>query len=318
MFVLLYFICAMELAFSAYHLNYTYMGNTFFDDFDFDYYRQQNTFSNFQNKSSAYAMGIINTSTTTAYIGTDYTNIVGSEGRASVEMSSYQTWTEALWILNASHMPYGCGVWPAFWILGTNTQVNHCEIDVIEGINLWTNDQANLHTTGECDFSTQYNNINMTGYWRQYNCTMGYSSANGSGCETVPNMPNTYGKGFNDNRGGIYALELNYDIGIKIWFWSMYDKNIPNSIYTKKPDIDSFGIPFVFYPFGSWCESSNFKNMQVMFDLYYCGWSGQQSFWDEQCQKYTSNATCQDWVANNPSYFRDAYWLINYLDVYTM
>lgn len=310
-------IMIVSCVLSEYELNYSYIGNTFFDDFNFDYYRQKNTFSNFQNKSSAISMGLINTTSTTAYIGTDYTNIVGSQGRASIEMSSYHTWTEALWILNASHIPYGCGVWPAFWLLGTNTEINHCEIDVIEGINLWTQDQANLHTTGQCDFSTQYNNINMTGTWRQYNCTLGYSTSNGTGCEVIPNNNYTYGNGFNNNDGGIYAVQLDYSLGIKIWFWSMNDKDIPMSIYNKKPNVNDFGIPFVFYPFGEWCNASNFKNMQIMFDLYYCGWSGQTYFWDESCQRFTNNVTCQDWVANNPSYFKDAYWLINYLDVYT-
>ena len=58
--------------------------------------------------------------------------------------------------------------------------------------------------------------------------------------------------------------------------------------------------------------------MRIIFDSYYCGWSGESVFWDEKCQQVTKNATCQDWVANNPEYFKDAYWLINYLDVYQL
>ena len=95
-----------------YVLNYSYVGHTFFDDFNFDHYRQGDTFSNFQNKSNAISMALINTTKTTAYIGTDYTNKVGSEGRASIEMSSYHNWEQGLFILNVSHMPQGCGTWP--------------------------------------------------------------------------------------------------------------------------------------------------------------------------------------------------------------
>ena len=101
----------IQVGLSSYQLNKTYMGKTFFDDFNFDYYRQHNTFSAFQDKSTALSMGLINTTDTTAYIGVDHTNIVSmnSSGRPSVEMLSYHTFDEALWILNASHMPYGCG-----------------------------------------------------------------------------------------------------------------------------------------------------------------------------------------------------------------
>ncbi len=323
---LLVYICIMKSVSSSYHINYTYVGYTFFDDFNFTAHRQHNAFSDFQNKSSAISMGLINTTATTAYIGTDYTNMVGSEGRASIEMSSNHIWDEGLFILNASHMPQGCGTWPAFWFVSLHNKTqNHGEIDVIEGINLRIDDQSTLHTNGACDFSTNYNMINMTGIWRSdepynssspYNCS--YNDLNNTGCGIYANMNNTYGQGFNDNDGGIFAMELNYNIGIRIWFWSMFDENIPNNIYSKTPDVDTWGIPYAFWPFGWWCKSNNFPKMQILFDLYYCGWAAQTNYWDMHCLNVTNNATCFQWVMNNPSYFHDAYWLINYLDVYTM
>ena len=196
-------------------------------------------------------------------------------------------------------------------MLGTNTSLNHDEIDVIEGINLWTSDQTSVHTSSQCDF-TNMNITNMTGKWTNKNCTIP-----SNGCAIIPNENNTYGKGFNEMGGGIYVTELTDDIGIKIWFWSMNDKNIPKSIYNKQPNTNEFGIPYAYFPFGNNCPSRNWYNIQIMFDIYLCGWAGDKYFWDTNCQNYTKNQTCQQWVANNPSYFKDAYWLINFVDVYT-
>ena len=75
-------------------------------------------------------------------------------------------------------MPQGCGVWPAWWMSGPLWPQNG-EIDVIEGINLWTNDQSTLHTgsgSPECNYmnETVANEIaaNIPGEWVHglYNC----------------------------------------------------------------------------------------------------------------------------------------------------
>ena len=121
----------------------------------------------------------------------------------------------------------GCGVWPAWWMSGPDWP-NNGEIDVIEGINLWTNDQSTLHTgTGspECNYmnETVANQIaaNITGEWVSdlYNCT--YQP----GCSQTPTpnytmTVNNFGIPFNENGGGVYAAELRDDFGIKMWFWS--------------------------------------------------------------------------------------------------
>lgn len=41
-------------------------------------------------------------------------------GRLSIRLTSKQSWTHGLFILDLVHMPVNqCGVWPAFWTVGS-------------------------------------------------------------------------------------------------------------------------------------------------------------------------------------------------------
>ena len=156
----------------------------------------------------------------------------------------------------------------------------------------------------------------MTGYYGNANCTWQ------PGCQIFPNQGGTYGQEFNNNGGGVFAIEINDDIGIKIWFWLHED--VPSDINDKKPDPNdnSWGKPYGFWPTFNGCvTSTHFKDMRIIFDLYYCGWSGSDESWNKDCSSNNGPAkgqTCEQFVMNNPQYFKDAYWLINYLDIYQL
>jgi beta-glucanase (GH16 family) len=52
-----------------------------------------------------------------------------------VRLTSKNSYTHGLVILDLAHMPGGvCGTWPAFWMVGPNWP-NSGEIDIIEGVN---------------------------------------------------------------------------------------------------------------------------------------------------------------------------------------
>lgn len=54
-------------------------------------------------------------------------------GRKSVRISSIQTYTDSLLVLDVAHMPEGCATWPAFWtVTADQTWPAGGEIDIVE------------------------------------------------------------------------------------------------------------------------------------------------------------------------------------------
>jgi len=93
------------------------------------------------------------------YLGVDYTTpiTVAARGRGSVRIESTKTYNKGLFILDLKHMPGGiCGTWPAFWSLGSGTWPQGGEIDIIEGVNLNTQNKMVLHTNTQCKVSPYY------------------------------------------------------------------------------------------------------------------------------------------------------------------
>ena len=90
----------------------------------------------------------------TAVISVDTTNRWprGGPGRPAVRIISDNTYTHGLFILDLVHMPWGCGTWPAYWLLGPDWP-SHGEIDIIEGVNTLTQNAISLHTSDNCSIA---------------------------------------------------------------------------------------------------------------------------------------------------------------------
>jgi hypothetical protein len=52
----------------------------------------------------------------------------------SVRIISMKTFYHGLVIADFDRMPFGCSVWPSFWLVGPNWP-NNGEIDIVEGVN---------------------------------------------------------------------------------------------------------------------------------------------------------------------------------------
>jgi hypothetical protein len=296
-------LCLFSLTFAQYSLRKNYTGNAFFDDWDF-FTAGDPTHGtvNYVNQSYAQEMGYINTDGGSVYIGCDYKrNVAGnSRGRDSVRISSKASYRYGLFIMDLSHMPTGCGTWPAWWLVGPNWPSGG-EIDIIEGVNTATNDQTTLHTNAGCDMSKVDKN-SFTGRSVSTNCL------GNSGCGIVANMAN-YGEPFNQAGGGVYVMEWTTDF-IRTFYFGR--NNVPQDINSGKPQPNNWGKPYALFDLGSNCPDSHFVAEVIVINLTFCGdWAG--NVFSQQCKNM---GTCSAFVKDNPNKFSDAYWRINYVSVF--
>ncbi|EMC95079.1 glycoside hydrolase family 16 protein, partial [Baudoinia panamericana UAMH 10762] len=307
---------------AKYQLVDDYEPGNFFQKFNF-YSSDDPTqgFVQYVNANVAEQNGLITTPDGTAVISVDSTNVYpnGGPGRPAVRLISDNTYTHGLFIIDLAHMPWGCGTWPAYWLLGPNWP-NNGEIDIIEGIHTSISNDITLHTSPGCTV----NGAGQTATYESWDCSTG--SATG-GCGTTINgslIPNNYGDPFNKNGGGVYATEWT-SAYIKTWFFPR--GSIPASISNGAPDVTAFGKPSANMGSGGGysCNiDAHFNNMSIIINTDFCGtWAGEAYGQWPNCPLNATRgdnvwASCVDFVGLNPQNFTDAYWQINSIRVYQM
>ncbi|KPI43777.1 uncharacterized protein AB675_6115 [Cyphellophora attinorum] len=254
---------------------------------------------NYISESAASAAGIFSTTSSSIRLGVDSTNIpsASARGRDSVRVESTKTYNAGtLIILDATHMPVGCGTWPAFWLYGPNWPTNG-EVDIIEGVN--TQGRTRLLRTRMLGARSR---IARSSFW-----------ATNAGCGVVSSQGGaSYGAGFNANGGGVYATQWT-DEAISIWFFPR--GNVPGDISSGSPNPSSWGLPQARFG-GSGCDiGQHFRDQKIVINTALCGdWAG--NVWSQDATCSAKAATCSDFVRDNPGAFADAYWEISSLKVY--
>ncbi|KAF8742061.1 Glycoside hydrolase family 16 protein, partial [Rhizoctonia solani] len=239
-----------------------------------------------------------------------------SGNRKSVRLHSHVTYNGGLVILDAVHMPYGCGTWPAFWSNGPNWP-NGGEIDIVEGVNDYQTNQASLHTKSGCTIPQEYGSSGTLA--ASLNCAA--DETGNQGCGQLNSKPNNYGKSFNDNGGGVYAMKWDRS-GISIYFFPRDE--IPSDIENEAPRPDRWGTPVGNWPAQS-CDPFEFMSDHIMiFDTTLCGdWAG--NAWQSSgiagqartCADMTGYNTCLDYIRNEGSKLKDAFWEVKSVKLYT-
>ncbi|OSD08169.1 glycoside hydrolase family 16 protein [Trametes coccinea BRFM310] len=208
----------------------------------------------------------------------------------------------SLWVFDATHLPYGCSVWPAFWTKGPNWPFDG-EIDIVEGINLQKDNQMAVHTTQGC---TTSNSIVQSG-------SIGFTDcSHGSGCTVRENKPNSFGQNFAQNGGGVWATQ--YDVaGVFIWYWPRSDVPAELTSNASSIDISSWGTPSAAFPVTPQCNLTEFFTpQQLVLDIALCGdWAGVQSIYSSTCP-----GTCNVTGPGSPAY-DNAWFEINYVRAFT-
>ena len=209
-------------------------------------------------QSEAQSLGLVSDGGSGIYMGVQNGSTSGGQ-RKSVRVSSSATYDTGLFVIDVQHMPYGCGTWPAFWLVGPSWP-NNGEIDIIEGVNNQQSNKMTLHSGPGCQISQ---GGGMTGSVSSTDCDVTGGSNVGCG---ITAGSNSYGQGLNQAGGGIYATEVSSD-GINIWFWS--GGSAPQDVTGSSPDPTGWGEPTAKF---SGCDiSSHFKDMSIVFDTTFCG-----------------------------------------------
>jgi len=303
---------------ASYVLTDLWQGNTFFNNFNFFTAADPtHGYVTYVDYNTAQKNGLISTSANSIIMKADDTNVASGSGRMSVRIESYKTFNAGLFIIDLTHMPAGCGTWPAFWTCGPNWP-NNGEIDIIEGVNKATVVTSTLHTSSGSQMSSE-STSSFTGTWSTgangqpaTNCDVNAAGEySNQGCGII-GAANTMGSPFNSGGGGVYSTQWDPSSGINMWFWPR--GKIPADITNNAPNPAGWGLPYAKWTFGGNCPSSHFQNHQVIFDLTFCGdWAG--STFTSDCPGL---GTCNQYVQYNPQQFTEAYWNVSYVKVFQL
>lgn len=254
-------------------------------------------------------------------MGVDYVNVV-TAGRPSVRIQSKQTYTHGLIIADLAHMPASiCGTWPAFWTVNSTNYPKYGEIDILENINEKTVSLQTLYTNEGCYISGNQYSTQLRDNITTYNCDNSATSSifgaqdATSACSGTNTDPNSYGTPFNNNGGGVYAMQWTSDV---IRIWNFGPDAIPADITAGTPDPSTWTLP-AFTTEGGVCNIDElFANHKIVFDTSFCGGhAGKTEFWQETtCYDAEQYPTCDSYVRANPAAYKEAYWLINSVKVY--
>ncbi|KAB8225549.1 concanavalin A-like lectin/glucanase domain-containing protein [Aspergillus novoparasiticus] len=292
-----------------YQLVDTYSGTNFLDRFDY-YHGEDPTegFVQYVDQTAANALNLTYATDSSVVLRVDTSNKNAVKGRQSVRLESKTGYDNGLFVFDILHTPYGCGTWPALWLTDTYNWPDNGEIDVLETTNNAPEGNAvTLHTTRGCNMNVRRKQTGDTVYTTCDNSTNG-----NAGCG-VQGSPDSYGEPFNNNGGGVYALELR-DAGIRAWMFPR--DSIPDDITnsSSSPDPSTWGTALADFPNTDCHIPSHFRNQSIIANIDLCGTLGaQKQFYTEQSH---CPGSCNSFVATNPSAFTEAYWEFKSFKVY--
>ncbi|KAH9851281.1 concanavalin A-like lectin/glucanase domain-containing protein [Lenzites betulinus] len=306
-------LVASSPALATYNLVQEYSGSNFFTGWDF--------YGNYDNLTSGDVNWVTQTNATesklayvndagNAIIKVDNTTTVPyNYKRDSVRITTQDYFSiGTVLVFDATHLPYGCSVWPSFWTKGEDWPVGG-EIDIIEAVNLMTYNQMALHTENGC---TQASSVTQSGTTGSTNCSTD------AGCTVAETQANSFGETFATAGGGVWAAQIDTS-GIFIWFWTR--DSVPSSVSSATDSIDpsSWGTPSASYPSSSCDISEFFTPQQLVIDITLCGnWAGEASVYEATCGgDGTATACYLDNVITNGSNYANAYFEIAYIKAFS-
>jgi hypothetical protein len=139
-----------------------------------------------------------------------------------------------------------------------------------------TENQMTLHTSSGCSMGVKRKE---TGKSLTTSCVN--STDDNAGCGVDAGKA-TFGTGFNDNGGGVMAMELR-SAGIRIWQFAR--SAIPSDVTSGSPDPSTWGEATADFPNTDCDIGTHFRNQSIIANIDLCGsWAGTQSVYSETCE----------------------------------
>lgn len=196
---------------------------------DFDWYTAtdpSNGLVTYQSQSDAKTNNITYVEGDSFFMRVDTTE-VQLAGRKSARISSKKSYSDGVYVLNVTHIPTGCAVWPAFWTVTDQYNAGKWpaggEIDIMENANdQYPSNLATLHTESNCTIPSTIST--QTGTVLSTSCLSPGSNGN-QGCQTEMNGTSNanWGSSFNQKKtGGLFAMERamgSEGSGISVWYF---------------------------------------------------------------------------------------------------
>lgn len=319
----------------SYSLAWEASGSTFFDQWLFLTEDETHGAVDYLNKEDAFRQGVIKTHGNHVNIG------VGAKTkplkRASVMLHSKQAWrpdTGFIVAMKYNHVPYGAGVWPAFWLMNTDVLWPHGgELDIMEYANdevskvtfhTGQNCQLNGRKLGQC-FGRYKNGMKGPG---PSNCNTNYFK-NLLGCR--PRQVQRSGEWYAKNPGVLAAV---WDAsGVSVYH--IPKAEIPHDLQSDNPRPEGWGKWRTAYlPFDEHTCFDSAKPQEIVLNVALCGdWAGgawarsaaarRTGFMSPRCRpgdlSHPDKDCCTQFVDSpaSESYFRSrAYFDIDSIKVY--
>lgn len=291
-----------------------FAGTSFFDNFDF-FTQSDPTHGLVQyvSQQEAATSGLIYTdSQNVVHIGVDSNTSLPVGGfRNSVRISSKKVYNGGLFVLDVNAMPGGCSLWPAFWTVTQDNWPTNGEIDIVEGVNLDTQNQMTLHTAPGCTLDTsaapaQFNELAFTGNVLATNCDALVDS--NSGCGVLDPSPASFGQAIENNGGAVFAM-LWDSIGIRVWHFTR--SNTPPDLTAFAPNPVGWPVPNAFWSTVTCPVNQFFQDHVIVINTSLCGDFAGSVYPSSGCP-----ATCAEHVADPNNFKTNAEWKINYVATY--
>lgn len=317
---------------SRYSLNWEAKGASFFDEWTFVTEDMTNGAVRYVSQDEAHATGIAQAFQDHAVLRV---GAIGPDGRRpSAKLHSKFAWDphkSFLVAMKYRHVPFGPGIWPAFWMVSSYFEwPKGGELDIVEFASEHPS-MITFHTKGSCRMNSERLRQCTPSilYWIDpqvsTTCDTDYSQKR-MGCH--PPQKRRNGQWYNMYPGTV-VTEWN-DGNIKVWHFSSGDE--PDDLLIGRPRPETWGVSnlLVWFPFdAASCQGDAFGPQELIFNTELCG-DLASGIWDISPLSYTTgfqslfgNCKKEDCCANfmkdqsSNSAMSNSHWDIEFVKVFT-